>query len=83
MKRVKHLITQKNSGLVILFIDELDNIFTSNSICNQDLFEVFNLSDYPKSCVITIGISNSIDLIVQLSQKKKIPLPKMKHLVFQ
>jgi len=39
------------------------------------MFEIFNLTEYPNSRIITIGISNSIDLIVKLSQKKKIPLP--------
>jgi len=47
------------------------------------MFEIFNLTSYPDSRIVTIGISNSIDLIVKLSQKKKIPLPVMKHIVFQ
>ena len=84
LKKLKAVITnQKSKQPIFLFIDELDNLFNQTLFkVNEDLFEIFNLTEYPNSRMVTIGISNSIDLIVKLSQKKKIPLPKMKHIVF-
>ena len=82
---LKEVITDQSSkSPIFLFIDELDNLFgKGDSDSEEIMFEIFNLTEYPNSRMVTIGISNSIDLIVKLSQKKKIPLPKMKHLVFE
>ena len=49
-----------------MFIDELDNLFINKTLEHNEeiMFEIFNLTEYKNSRILTIGISNSIDLIV-------------------
>ncbi|EAR85439.1 AAA family ATPase (macronuclear) [Tetrahymena thermophila SB210] len=78
------LLTQikqsKRSSHLTIFIDEFDNLFHGSS---QDIFILFNIASLEKANISIIGVSNSMEMVFDLSKKYKIILPDIKNLVFE
>jgi len=64
----------------VLFIDEFDNLFSGSSM---EIFTLFNIVKDPSTNCSLIGVSNSMEMIFELSKKHKIILPETKNLVFE
>lgn len=67
---MKEYIVQ-DKHLTILYIDEFDQLFKKSVHQTQISFRIMELADYPKSNLVLIGISNTLDLVYKLSQKYK------------
>ncbi|KAL4461897.1 hypothetical protein ABPG72_003917 [Tetrahymena utriculariae] len=70
----------KRSSHLTIFIDEFDNLFHGSS---QDIFTLFNIACLEKTNISIIGVSNSMEMVFDLSKKYKIILPDIKNLVFE
>jgi len=49
----------------------------------MEIFTLFNIVKDPSTNCSLIGVSNSIEMIFELSKKHKISLPETKNLVFE
>jgi len=67
--------------LNVIFIDEIDNLFTRPGSAG-DMLELLKIPKYPNSNIILIGASNTIDLIVKFNQEYKISA-EIKNIVFE
>ncbi|KAL4443087.1 hypothetical protein ABPG74_002154 [Tetrahymena malaccensis] len=70
----------KRSSHLTIFIDEFDNLFHGSS---QDIFILFNIACLEKANISILGVSNSMEMVFDLSKKYQIILPDIKNLVFE
>lgn len=73
--QIRNIISspKQNGPNVIIFFDEIDNLF-NNGTPSIDMFELFNFANLPQSRLVLLGVSNTMELIFNLSNKHKIDL---------
>lgn len=66
IKKIKEFILSKNE-MILLYIDEFDQLFQKSVNQTALAFKLLELADLPKSKLVLIGISNTMDLVYKLS----------------
>lgn len=74
---------QKKFKNIVLMIDEIDSLFGKSASGDQELLEIFQISNDLNSKLCLIGISNSMELLYKIGKKNNTNLEDIRNVVFK
>ncbi len=81
---IEELKSKKFKRNTLIVLDEIDSLFQmASEAASRDLFNLFTIPAVAVSQISLIGISNSMDLIIRLSEKHKANIGNRENIVFE